>query len=58
MMVAAKTLSLTGIDLFTNQNLVDKAKEEWDKRRGTNFKYVPLIGNRKPALDYRDKTQL
>ena len=58
MMVAAKTLSLTGIDLFTSQTLIDKAKEEWNKRRGTNFKYVPLIGNRKPALDYRDKTQL
>jgi len=58
MMVAAKTLSLTGIDLFANQNLVDKAKEEWNKSRGPNFKYVPLIGNRKPALDYRDKTQL
>jgi aminobenzoyl-glutamate utilization protein B len=58
MMVAAKTLSLTGIDLFTNQNLINKAKEEWNKSRGPNFKYVPLIGNRKPALDYRDKTQL
>ena len=58
MMLAAKTLSLTGIDLFANQNLINKAKEEWTKQRGVNFKYVPLIGNRKPALDYRDKTQL
>ncbi len=58
MIVAAKTLSLMGIDLFTNQNLIDEAKEEWKKKRGENFKYIPLLGNRKPALDYRDKTQL
>jgi aminobenzoyl-glutamate utilization protein B len=58
MIVAAKTLSLMGIDLFTNQNLIDQAKEEWKKKRGENFKYIPLLGNRKPALDYRDKTQL
>jgi hypothetical protein len=31
-----------------------KAKEEWQKNRGADFKYVPLIGNRKPALNYRD----
>ncbi len=58
MLVAAKTLSLTGIDLFTNKTLIENAKEEWSTRRGKDFKYVPLIGDRKPALDYRDKTQL
>lgn len=54
MMVAAKTLALTGIDLLTNKSLVDKATAEWKLARGADFKYVPLIGNRKPALDYRD----
>jgi aminobenzoyl-glutamate utilization protein B len=54
MMVAAKTLSLTGIDLFIQPALIEKAKAEWNSQRGADFKYVPLIGNRKPALDYRD----
>ena len=54
LMVAAKTLALTGIDLFTQQKIIDAAKSEWLKARGDNFKYVPLIGDRKPALNYRN----
>lgn len=54
LMVAAKTLALTGIDLFTQQKIIDAAKTEWLKARGENFKYIPLIGDRKPALNYRD----
>jgi len=54
MMVAAKTLTLMGIDLFTQPKLVNKAKEEWVKAKGKDFEYVPLIGNRAPALNYRD----
>lgn len=53
MMVAAKTIGMTAIDLFKNPKVIQKAKEELIERRGANFKYVPLIGNRKPALDYR-----
>lgn len=53
MMVAAKTLGLTAIDLFKNPKVIEKAKEELIHRRGANFKYIPLIGDRKPALDYR-----
>jgi aminobenzoyl-glutamate utilization protein B len=54
MMVAAKTLTLMGIDLLNDKTIVEKAKEEWKNARGEGFKYIPLIGNRKPALDYRD----
>lgn len=54
MIVAATTLSFSGIDLLTNPALLSQAKEEWQKNRGSDFKYVPLIGNRKPALNYRD----
>lgn len=54
MMVAAKAMTLTGIDLLNTPAIVAKAKEEWNKARGENFKYIPLIGDRKPALDYRD----
>jgi aminobenzoyl-glutamate utilization protein B len=53
MMVAAKTLTLTAIELFQNKELVGKAKAEFLERRGADFKYVPLLGDRAPALDYR-----
>jgi len=54
MMVAAKTLTMTAIELFGNSNLVSKAKEEFVERRGSDFKYIPLLGDRAPALDYRN----
>ncbi|MFT4790935.1 MAG: aminobenzoyl-glutamate utilization protein B, partial [Arcticibacterium sp.] len=54
MMVAAKTLSLSAIELFSNPKIIKAAKEEHQKRLGTQFKYIPLIGNRAPALDYRN----
>ena len=54
MMVAAKTMALTAIDLFTDPSLLTKAKAEFDHERGSDFKYVPLLGDRKPALNYRD----
>ena len=53
MMVAAKTLALTAIDLFKDQDLIKKAKKEFLERRGSDFTYAPLLGNRAPALDYR-----
>lgn len=54
MMVAAKTLALSAIDLFSNQTLIDEAWKEFRLRLGTDFKYESLIGDRKPALDYRN----
>lgn len=54
MTVAAKTIALTAIDLFTTPELVAKAKEEFQQRRGRDFKYSPLLGNRAPPLNYRD----
>ena len=53
MMVAAKTMALTAIDLFTDPALIIKAKEEFVKAKGA-YKYEALLGNRKPALNYRD----
>lgn len=52
MLTAAKTLTLTGIELFQNPEIIKKAKAEFIERRGENFKYTPLLGDRKPALDY------
>ncbi len=53
MMVAAKTMSLTAIDLFTNATIVQQAKEEFIKAKGS-YQYKALLGDRKPALNYRD----
>lgn len=53
MMVAAKTIALTAIDLFLNPDQIIKAKTELEEKRGKDFKYIPLLGDRKPALDYR-----
>lgn len=53
MMVAAKTMALTAVDLFTNPVTIEESWKELRKKRGENFKYEALIGDRKPALDYR-----
>jgi aminobenzoyl-glutamate utilization protein B len=53
MMVAAKTLTLTAIDLMANQELINQAKAEFLERRGADFVYIPLLGDRPPALEYR-----
>ena len=54
MMVAARAMALTAIDLFQDAELIQQAKAEFDKSRGSGFKYEPLLGDRKPALNYRD----
>jgi aminobenzoyl-glutamate utilization protein B len=53
MMVAAKTLTLTAIDILKSKDIILKAKQELIERRGKDFKYIPLLGDRAPALDYR-----
>ncbi|MBY0535861.1 MAG: amidohydrolase [Chitinophagaceae bacterium] len=53
LMVAAKTMTLTAIDLYLNPALVEKAKAEYQAALG-DYKYEALLGNRKPALNYRD----
>ncbi|MEP2058690.1 MAG: amidohydrolase [Maribacter litoralis] len=53
MMVAAKTLTKTAIDLFKDKKLVETAKEEFIEKRGADFEYIPLLGDKAPALDYR-----
>jgi aminobenzoyl-glutamate utilization protein B len=53
MMVAAKTLTLTAMDIFKNPSVTEKALEELNKRRGADFDYKALVGDRKAPLDYR-----
>jgi aminobenzoyl-glutamate utilization protein B len=53
MMVAAKTMTLTAMDLFTDPTHIQKARAEFDQRRGPNFVYSTRLATRKPPLDYR-----
>ena len=53
MVVAAKTLATTAVDLFTDAELLDAAKAEYAQRVGPDFRYVSLVGDRPPPLDYR-----
>jgi aminobenzoyl-glutamate utilization protein B len=53
MQVAAQTLALTVMDLMTNESLIKQARKEFDERRGENFHYKALLGDRQPPLDYR-----
>lgn len=53
MMVAAKTMALTAIDLYLHPELIQKAQEEFKKAKG-DYQYKALLGDRKPALNYRD----
>lgn len=53
MMVAAKTLTLTAIDIFKNPSVTQTALTELNRRRGADFIYNALVGDRKAPLDYR-----
>ena len=52
MMVAAKTMTLTAIDLFSDPAHIARARKEFEQRRG-GFVYRSRLADRKPALDYR-----
>ncbi len=55
MLVAAKAIALTAVDLFANKDLIASAREEHQRRVGPDFKYVPLLGDRVPPLEYRKR---
>lgn len=51
--LAAKTLALAAVELYQNEALRQAARDEFDRRRGENFRYEALLGDRPPPLDYR-----
>jgi aminobenzoyl-glutamate utilization protein B len=53
MMVAAKSMALTTVDLYTDPAHIQKAKAEFEAKRGPGFVYKTRLADRKPALDYR-----
>lgn len=54
--VAAKSISLTAAELFRDPALIAKARAELESRRGPNFVYKAMVGDRPPPLDYRAKS--
>ena len=53
MVVAAKTVAMTAIDLLTNPSLLERAAAERRNRLPTGWTYEPLLGDREPPLDYQ-----
>ncbi|MEM5515701.1 amidohydrolase [Henriciella sp. AS95] len=51
--LAAKTLTAAAIELYQNDDLIEAAWEEFDDKRGPNYEYKSLLGDRDPPLDYR-----
>ncbi|WP_128891606.1 amidohydrolase [Erythrobacter sp. HKB08] len=51
--LAAKSMTLAAVELFTNPELREAAKAEFDASRGEGYEYVSLLGDRPPPLDYR-----
>jgi aminobenzoyl-glutamate utilization protein B len=53
MIVAAKTLAMTAVDLLQDPTHVKAARAELTSRQGAGFRYRPRVGDRPPPLDYR-----
>lgn len=53
MLLAARLLAVTAADLFGNPELRAAARDEFEARRGADFEYRALLGDRQPPLDYR-----
>ena len=53
MRVASKTLALMARDLMLDPGLIGASRLELQRRRGLNFQYEALLGDRAPPLKYR-----
>lgn len=56
--LAARTLALTLAEMLTSPDTLAAAKAEFEKRRGPDFRYVAMVGDRAPALDYRNNDRV
>jgi aminobenzoyl-glutamate utilization protein B len=55
MLVAAKTLALTAMDLFGDPSLISAARADFEKRRAGREYRSRLPPEMKPPLTYRQK---
>jgi aminobenzoyl-glutamate utilization protein B len=53
MIVAAKTIALSAIELYNSPKVLEAAKKELETSRGPDFKYEAMLGDRDPPLDFR-----
>lgn len=53
MINAAKALALSAVHLYQNPAVIQDAWKDLNERRGPDFEYYPLLGDRDPPLDYR-----
>jgi len=53
LVLASKVIAMTAVDLVLDEELLAAATQEFEERRGSDFEYRPLLGNRPPPLDYR-----
>jgi aminobenzoyl-glutamate utilization protein B len=51
---AARVLTLAAVELMQNSALIEAAQREHRQKLGDDFRYVPLLGDRDPPLDYRN----
>jgi aminobenzoyl-glutamate utilization protein B len=52
---AAKVFALTAIDLYTTPALFESIEIDFNDSRGDDYKYVPIVPEKGPELDYRIK---
>jgi aminobenzoyl-glutamate utilization protein B len=55
--VAAKVLALSTAEVLKSPDTIAAANEELQARRGADFVYRSLLGDKPPALDYRKPAQ-
>lgn len=55
MVVAAKTLALTALDLFGDPRHLDAARQSFEARRGDQVYRSRVPDDAKPPLGYRDR---
>jgi len=55
MIVAAKTLALSAVDLLQDAKLIEAARDDFNKRRAGHDYRSRIPANQKPPLNYRDK---
>ena len=55
MVVAAKALALTGLDVFTDPALVQAANADFAKQTAGKSYYTAIPADQKPPIDYRSE---
>jgi aminobenzoyl-glutamate utilization protein B len=54
MVVAAKAIALTALDLFTDPALVQAAKDDFKKHLAGKSYYTAIPADQKPLINYRN----